>query len=318
MKVKNKEGEEKDVGFYRPLHRATLKGEWEKAKEFLEKHQDAVSADITGEGDTVLMVAVRSEKRYHFVKYLLEFMTSANNLEVAKLLVAKDQHLPNIYYEDDFLPLHVAALLGYKNMVLYLMDVTGKDGDVGGYGPIFVGALSIRGLYDFSEARYMVGRSVIAATTFGIPEVVEEIVSIFPEAIYSKNEEGQNLFQIAILKRQRDEVENISFMCESKFEIGRKTLAMIFSETHEDLLKEGEKWLKDTANSCTIVTVLVVTIVFSAVITVPGGSDDKSGLPILSRDKAFVLESEKSKKDDKTLSVSEKEHTDMDVGTVDS
>ncbi|XP_059669123.1 ankyrin repeat-containing protein ITN1-like [Cornus florida] len=78
-------------------------------------------------------------------------------------------------------------------------------------------------------------------------------------------------------------------MYDSKFNIGRKTPAMIFSETHEDLMKEGEKWLKDTTNSCTIVAALIVTIVFAAVITVPGGSDGKSDLPILSRDKAFII-----------------------------
>ncbi|XP_059665945.1 uncharacterized protein LOC132311836 [Cornus florida] len=495
--MKNKEGEEKDVGFYRPLHRFTLKGEWEKAKEFLEQHEDAVSADITGEGDTILMVAVSSEKRNHFVKSLLEFVSSshvdlthqrnhegetclhlaasANNLEVAKLLVAKVQRLPNIE-DNEFLPLHHAAVFGHKNMVHYLMDVTSYQED-NKWLTTFVAYLINSGLYDiallflqrhgaliaretnmhvsllqllamqnsafksgtkfnfwqtliyfcvptkleestyhcscgdvenpthccisgtmkqkllgvfwkvaemllpcikhvrgikwkhdhaiqlvrhlcmeyekldFSEARHRVGRSVIAATISGIPEVIEEIVSIFPEAIYSKNEEGQNLLHIAILNRQRKafkriyqlsdkpvinslltwpdssgntsldlvaylkkeqssklkadaagaalqmqlelqwfkEVENISFMHEGKYKIGRKTPTVIFSETHADLMKEGEKWLKDTANSCTIVAALVVTIVFAAAITVPGGSDDKSGFPILFKDKAFII-----------------------------
>ncbi|XP_059669119.1 uncharacterized protein LOC132314251 [Cornus florida] len=252
MNVKNKEGKEKDVGFYRSLHRATLKGEWEKAKEFLEQNQDAVSADITGEGDTILMVAVSShtKKRNHFVKKLLEFIAVTSSH--ADLTVSNDKD------NEALLPLHVAALLCYKNMVLYLMDVT----DIEEYEDIFVGSLIMRGLYDvppkleestyncsggdfenpthchiyvpwikdvrgikwkndqaiqlvrhlcieyekldFSEARYRVGRSVFATTTYGIPEVVEEILSIFPEAIYSKNEKGQNLFQIAILNRQRD------------------------------------------------------------------------------------------------------------------
>ncbi|XP_059665947.1 uncharacterized protein LOC132311840 isoform X1 [Cornus florida] len=498
--MKNKAAQDKDLGFYRPLHRATLRSEWDKAKEFLEQEQDAVHADITGQGETILMVAIRSQKRNHFVKNLLDFMSSdedltvtnhkcqtslhlavsSDNLEAAKLLVAKDQSLPNV--KDDYgnLPLQLAAYLGHRNMVLYLMDVTGdvinhrpfEDDEDG--GDVVIG-LILHGLYDialllvkrygafareelqlsllqaismensafrsgkkfnfgqsliyfyvpakleeptwhwsggdienpincciydtmkqkllclfwkvaemlvpwikrvreikwknehalqlvkqlcmeyekfdFSEVGDIIRASLIAATTLGIPEVVKEIISVFPETIYTTNEEEQNLFYIAILNRQRNvfkliyqlsdksiihslltwpdsslntsldlvaclkseqssklkidaagaalqmqlelqwfkEVEKISIFYGSKWEIGRKTPAMIFSETHRDLMKEGEKWLKDTANSCTIVAALVVTIVFAAVITVPGGSDNINGLPIFSKDKAFII-----------------------------
>ncbi|XP_059628669.1 ankyrin repeat-containing protein ITN1-like [Cornus florida] len=63
---------------------------------------------------------------------------------------------------------------------------------------------------------------------------------------------------------------------------------MEFSETHEELIKEGEIWMKDTANSCTIVTALIVTIVFAAAITVPGGNNSDNGHPIFSKNKAFL------------------------------
>ncbi|KAF7148400.1 hypothetical protein RHSIM_Rhsim03G0047700 [Rhododendron simsii] len=43
----------------------------------------------------------------------------------------------------------------------------------------------------------------------------------------------------------------------------------VFSETHQDLVKEAERWIKETATSCTIVAVLVATTVFAAAITVP-------------------------------------------------
>ncbi|KAK6248777.1 hypothetical protein QUC31_020342 [Theobroma cacao] len=44
----------------------------------------------------------------------------------------------------------------------------------------------------------------------------------------------------------------------------RKTPAMVFTEEHKELLKEGEQWLKDTANSCTVVAALIATVVFAA------------------------------------------------------
>lgn len=59
-----------------------------------------------------------------------------------------------------------------------------------------------------------------------------------------------------------------------------KTPALLFSEAHQDLVKEGEKWMKDTANSCTVAAALIATVVFAAAITVPGGNDQNSGIPI--------------------------------------
>ena len=53
-----------------------------------------------------------------------------------------------------------------------------------------------------------------------------------------------------------------------------------FKREHKDLQKEGEKWMKDTANYCMIVATLVTTVVFAAVFTVPGGTNQDTGTPI--------------------------------------
>nr|GMC73580.1 ankyrin repeat-containing protein NPR4-like isoform X3 [Ipomoea batatas] len=54
-----------------------------------------------------------------------------------------------------------------------------------------------------------------------------------------------------------------------------KTPSMVFTEEHKELKEEGEKWMKDTANSCTIAAALIVTVVFAAAITVPGGNSEE-------------------------------------------
>lgn len=59
-----------------------------------------------------------------------------------------------------------------------------------------------------------------------------------------------------------------------------KTPAIVFSEEHQSLVKEGEKWMKDTATSCTVVAALIATVVFAAAITVPGGNDQNTGIPL--------------------------------------
>nr|POE86152.1 hypothetical protein CFP56_07259 [Quercus suber] len=48
------------------------------------------------------------------------------------------------------------------------------------------------------------------------------------------------------------------------------TPRQLFTKNHEDMMSKGEKWMKDTASSCTVVSALIVTIMFAAVFTVPG------------------------------------------------
>ncbi|KAK4428781.1 hypothetical protein Salat_1178000 [Sesamum alatum] len=69
----------------------------------------------------------------------------------------------------------------------------------------------------------------------------------------------------------------------------RRTPAVEFSVEHKDLIKEGEKWMKDTANSCTVAAALIATIAFAASITVPGGNNGDSGFPIFSNNAAFNI-----------------------------
>lgn len=62
----------------------------------------------------------------------------------------------------------------------------------------------------------------------------------------------------------------------------------IFTENHDELVKLGEKWAKDTATSFTIVGTLITTIMFTAAFTVPGGNNQDTGLPIFLNDSVFT------------------------------
>ena len=57
------------------------------------------------------------------------------------------------------------------------------------------------------------------------------------------------------------------------------TPRQLFLKNHEDMMSKGEKWLKDTVSSCTVVGALIVTIMFAAAFTVPGGNDQNKGSP---------------------------------------
>ncbi|GLT90052.1 hypothetical protein SLE2022_080040 [Rubroshorea leprosula] len=59
-----------------------------------------------------------------------------------------------------------------------------------------------------------------------------------------------------------------------------KTPLEVFVREHEDLLKEAGEWAKKTAESSTVVGALIMTIMFAAAFTVPGGNDQSGGFPI--------------------------------------
>ncbi|KAJ4841291.1 hypothetical protein Tsubulata_028552, partial [Turnera subulata] len=62
-----------------------------------------------------------------------------------------------------------------------------------------------------------------------------------------------------------------------------------FTKAHKQLRDEGEQWMKQTANSSTVVSALIITIMFTAAFTVPGGNVQETGLPILRRSKTFLI-----------------------------
>ncbi|KAJ7955979.1 Ankyrin repeat-containing protein [Quillaja saponaria] len=68
-----------------------------------------------------------------------------------------------------------------------------------------------------------------------------------------------------------------------------KTAWELFKEEHKDLLERGEKWMKDTSNSCMLVATLIATVVFAAAFTVPGGNNSDKGIPIFLNDNAFMV-----------------------------
>ncbi|CAA0839628.1 Ankyrin repeat family protein, partial [Striga hermonthica] len=68
-----------------------------------------------------------------------------------------------------------------------------------------------------------------------------------------------------------------------------ETAEIVFTKAHQQLKVEGEKWMKDTASSCTIAAALIATVVFTAAITVPGGNESSKGYPVFSQKRAFVV-----------------------------
>ena len=67
------------------------------------------------------------------------------------------------------------------------------------------------------------------------------------------------------------------------------TAKELFIDNHKGMLKEGEEWIKGTVTACTVVGSLIITIMFTAAFTVPGGNNQNTGFPIFSDKKLFTV-----------------------------
>lgn len=74
-----------------------------------------------------------------------------------------------------------------------------------------------------------------------------------------------------------------------RYNIAGETADHIFSKTHNDLVKSGGEWLTNTSESCSVVAALIATVAFAASATVPGGVDDKTGIPTLLKEPGFDI-----------------------------
>ncbi|KAF8377125.1 hypothetical protein HHK36_030498 [Tetracentron sinense] len=124
--------------------------------------------------------------------------------------------------------------------------------------------------------------AVFLAAELGIVEFIEEIVTSFPVMMLAQDEENQrNILQIAVVHRQERIFNFIcgtgttrrasayvsdKFVTSSRKEVEKlvepayredrnsegKTPRALFTEQHKDLVKEGEKWMKETATACMV------------------------------------------------------------------
>jgi hypothetical protein len=75
----------------------------------------------------------------------------------------------------------------------------------------------------------------------------------------------------------------------NKLNSKKKTPMEVFIDEHSNLRKEGEKWMRNTANYCMVVATLIATVIFAAAFTAPGGYNQIDGTPTLGRSIWFLV-----------------------------
>ncbi|KAJ9566725.1 hypothetical protein OSB04_002691 [Centaurea solstitialis] len=134
-----------------PLYRATLAGDWDTTRQFIESNNGVLTDAITPSSDTILHIAVVAGKLHvPFVEKLVAVMSKKDlevknvtgntalsmaaivgNTAAAKILVRKNPGLLYISNEQRYLPVHEAARCAHKNILLYLRQVTDASDNLG-------------------------------------------------------------------------------------------------------------------------------------------------------------------------------------------
>ncbi|KAI8554069.1 hypothetical protein RHMOL_Rhmol05G0068900 [Rhododendron molle] len=160
-----------ELSRYVVLHKAALTADWDTAAEFLGQEPDAVFQPITWCSETALIVAVRSAERNDFVKKLMAKMqrgsvaliaqqdmsgatalhaaVDGGNIVAAGWLVQMNWDLANIEDKCGTLAVHVAAGLGNREMVDFLLKHTTKLSETES-GLKLLHSLASSGLYDIA------------------------------------------------------------------------------------------------------------------------------------------------------------------------
>ncbi|GKV40276.1 hypothetical protein SLEP1_g47943 [Rubroshorea leprosula] len=66
-----------------------------------------------------------------------------------------------------------------------------------------------------------------------------------------------------------------------------RTAKQLLKDQHKEHLKEAQEWVKNTSQSCSTVAVLVATVLFAAVFTVPGGFKADTGRAVLEKEPLY-------------------------------
>ncbi|KAF2318330.1 hypothetical protein GH714_005366 [Hevea brasiliensis] len=264
---------------FRRLCKAIEEGDLNAVRDFLRQLPHAGREKLTVFGSTALHLATLTGK-LNMVELLVENMTKEdlevrdNNddtaltiaagigaTRIAECMIQKNKELVSIQGEQDLLPVIVACKNGHKDTAKYLYAITPSVlllEKNGAHGSLLLRASIFSKMLGLDQLRRLCSNLLQPSAMLAPPHRLARISG-------------------AALQMQRElqwykEVESIVDPSLKEYtNINNETPGEIFSKKHKELVINGEKWMKETATSCTVVGALIITIMFTAAFTVPGG-----------------------------------------------
>uniref|UniRef100_A0A2N9FK05 PGG domain-containing protein n=1 Tax=Fagus sylvatica TaxID=28930 RepID=A0A2N9FK05_FAGSY len=185
-----------------PLYQAAIKGDWKAAKAVINKDRGVVRVGITRKRETALHIAAAA-KRTAFVKELVKYMNeedltlrnkdgntaicfaaASGIVEIAMVMVEKNNNLPMIRGNKGMTPLYMAAMFGHRNMVSYLYSVT-----------------NFESLAREEQISLLLGTISADLYESGSLEFLIILIRSYPDLIWKVDHNNRSLFHIAVLYR---------------------------------------------------------------------------------------------------------------------
>ncbi|XP_035543051.1 ankyrin repeat-containing protein NPR4-like [Juglans regia] len=215
----------------------------------------------------------------------LHWTTISGNRRMAECLIRKNKNVLSIRNCRNELPVSLALGFGHTELARYLYSQT----------PI----------HDLEEDQGCHGASLLNRCFYnGDLDMALDLMKRCPSLAFALDHQSPHVYPLetaidhirgAALQMQREVqwFKVVESICPPSF---KETLnkdgltpGQLFTKDHQKMRKEGERWMKDTATSCTVVGALIITIMFAAAFTIPGGNNQDTGMPILVHDKLFTL-----------------------------
>ncbi|KAI4332615.1 hypothetical protein L6164_017509 [Bauhinia variegata] len=160
-----------------PLYNLALQGNWKEASRMLEKNQKLRTEAITKGWKTILHVAAGTH-HVHFVEELVKFMdkdelelqdyngntalfsaAATGNLQIAEILIKKNESLPTIRGKESVTAIQLAALQGKREMTWYLYGRTIPAFTKEDWNRLFLACVK-NGIYDLALEMSITNRSL--------------------------------------------------------------------------------------------------------------------------------------------------------------
>ncbi|GKV43848.1 hypothetical protein SLEP1_g51096 [Rubroshorea leprosula] len=175
------------------------------------------------------------------------------------------------------------------------------------YGPIEIVNEILKANPDLIWCNKMLSRDIIISAIIRRQEDILKLDAGKEALISLRDEDGNNALHLAAklpdwpfedgvhaawaMDREQkwfEEIKNyLPYWCHGAKNHYGETPEEIFRREHRGLITEMEKWGKRTAKSYSLASVLIVTVMYAALFTVPGGNDQNTGMPILLHSKLF-------------------------------
>ncbi|CAN1121719.1 hypothetical protein LINPERPRIM_LOCUS2325 [Linum perenne] len=155
------------------------------------------------------------------------------------------------------------------------------------YVLMFLGILTSR----FAEADFLWSvptKLVIGLSTLFI-SIAAMMVTFYATVMIAMDKRLEYVVPIILLASVPEVERIINPMYKDNTNNNNETSSHIFTRTHKVLASAGEKWMKKTASSSTVVGALIITIMFTAAFTILGGNNQETDIQILLHKKAIKI-----------------------------